>query len=156
MQEKRWDKIVKAWNQLDRKKRDDAFLSFEQAISMKFSQDAVDITNFPAETSKSLIHEMTAARRPWLLVDIPGARPGSETGLHYVLESQGRKLRKDDRTVTELQQSAVWEDYARDLSQAAGKIRIFAHPKLVDILDASLKWDEGIDLLLSSLEGHIT
>lgn len=156
MQEKRWDNIVKVWNQLDRKQRNQVSFEFERRISDLFNTSGVDITNLAADTSKAMIQEMTAARQPWLLIDIPGARPGSETGLHYVLESQGRRLRKDDRTVSEIQQSAVWENYARDLGQAAGKIRIFADEKLIDIIDASINWDQGVDILLSSLEAIAT
>jgi HD superfamily phosphohydrolase len=152
MEEKRWDKIAKAWDQLDRAKRHVVSYDFEKAIGRRVADKAVSITSMSAETTNSLIEQMTAAHAPWLLIDIPGGRPGSETGLHYVLESQGRRLRKDDKAVGVLQPSTIWEEYARDLRQAAGKVRIFCEPRLVDAVDASIGWEVGIDHLVSVFE----
>jgi serine/threonine protein kinase len=152
MEEKRWDKIVKAWDQLDRTKRHNVSLEFEKVIAKRLIKTAVNVTTMAATSANELAQEMTAAQYPWLLIDIPGARPGSEAGLHYVLESHGRRLRKDDRSVGDLQLSEVWEDYARDLRQAAGKIRVFCHPILIDSIDASITWEIGIDDLVSVIE----
>jgi len=50
-----------------------------------------------------------------------------------------------------LQTSPAWERYARDLRQAAGKIRIFADDSLVDTIETSIRWETGIDELESVL-----
>ena len=68
------------------------------------------------------------------------------------LESQGRRLRKDDKAVADVQPSPVWESYARDLRQTAGKIRVFCHPDLVDAVGASITSQVGIDYLVGVFE----
>lgn len=152
MQEKKWEKLVQAWDQLDRPKRHVVSYEYEKLIAKKMSGAATNITNMSASSAQEKLEQMTAAREPWLLIDIPGGRPGSETGLYYVLESQGRRLRKDDRSVGDLQPSLVWQQYAKDLRKVAGKIRIFCHPDFIDMIDTSIQWDYGIDELTSLLE----
>jgi hypothetical protein len=152
MDEKRFDKILRAWDQLNRTKRCRGALEYERAIAGQFSKQRVSITEMSGETAQGFINDRTAGEIPWLLIDIPGSRPGAEIGLHCVLESQGRKLRKDDRAVGDLQQSMVWERYARNLRDVAGRIRIFCDPLLVDSVDASIDLPTGFDELLEVLE----
>ena len=152
MQERRWDKVIRIWDQLDRSKRHRVSLEFERAIAKRVGDQAVNITTMTADDAKGLVQEMTAAQRPWLLIDVPGDRPGSEIGLYYVLESQARRLRKDDRAVGDLQQSSVWQGYAHDLRQVAGKIRVFCDPRLVDSIDSCIELEVGIDELIGILE----
>ena len=45
----------------------------------------------------------------------------------------------------------VWKQYARDLFESAGKIRVFCDPVLVDPIEASLEWQEGIEQLVNAL-----
>lgn len=156
MHDKRWDKLVLSWDQLDRMKRHKVALEFEKMLKKRIIEKAVSVTSMAAETVKERIEQMTAAHEPWLLIDIPGGRPGSEISLYYVLESQGRRLRKDNRVVGDLQPSSVWSSYARNLREAAGKIRIFCHPDFAESLDASITWDIGIDDLQATLESLAT
>ena len=155
MEPDRWDNIVHSWKYYhDRKKRNDISHEFELAILDKLTKDKTPptITNFPAGETVEKIRQLTSARRPWLLIDIPAARPGSDIPLSYVLESHGRRMRKDDRVVGHCEKSGIWVDYAENLSRAAGKIRVFAHPDFVDFLDASLSWNDGISTLQSELK----
>jgi len=102
----RWTQISNLWDKLNRTQRNQASLLFEQAICRR-AASPVDVTAMSAETAKELIDQKTAGQMPWLLIDIPGERPGSEIGLYYVLETHGRRMRKDSRIVGELQQSHV-------------------------------------------------
>jgi hypothetical protein len=111
-----------------------------------------DVTEMAKETASDIIDRDTRGRIPWLLIDIPGERPGSDVPLYFVLEGQRRSLRKDDRSVGSLQKSEVWEHYAKNLLSAAGKIRVFCEPTLVDTVETTLSWREGIEELIKALE----
>lgn len=148
-----WERIVRLFDQLDRVKRHRASLALEVEIAKK---NLVGITTMKAEEAKGKIQEYTAAERPWLLLDIPGARTGSDVGLHYVLEGQRRRLKKDDRTVGDLQLSQAWEQYAGDLRKAAGKIRIFCDPELADAVEASVTPDVAMEALEECLNREVS
>jgi HD superfamily phosphohydrolase len=148
MEQERWDKITGAWEQLDRAKRNRVSLEFERNISKLLTPNrTTSVTALKAEEAREKIDEYVAGQRPWLLIDIPSNRPGAEVGLFCVQEGQRRQLRKDDRVVGDLQSSRIWESYARDLRQAAGKIRIFCDPALVDTVESSIPWETGIEAL---------
>jgi HD superfamily phosphohydrolase len=151
VEEARWKQIADLWDKLNRTQRNRAALLFEQAICRR-AGSPVDVTAMSAETAKDLIDQKTKAQMPWLLIDIPGGRPGSEIGLYYVLETHGRRMRKDDRIVGKLQQSHLWETYAKNLRSAAGKLRIFCHPELVDTIDATVEQEKGLDDLVTVLQ----
>ena len=152
MEDKRWRQVLKQWDNLTVEKKHRVAHKYEEAIAKKIGTP-IGTTTYSASDAKEFIEQATAARRPWLLIDIPESRPGSEIALYCVLESQGRRLRKDDHVVGELQRSAVWDRYARDLRDAAGKIRIFCDPKLVDIVDATISAEIGVEELCSVIEG---
>jgi hypothetical protein len=149
----RWDKIVNDWDKLGRLQRHRVSIEFERAIAAKLTPDQLkNVTALKAREAREKIQENTAGEIPWLLIDIPGNRPGAETGLYYVHEAQRRRLRKDDRAVGDLQTSPIWERYAGDLRRTAGKIRVFCDPLLVDTVESSLSWEAGIDLLQAVIE----
>jgi HD superfamily phosphohydrolase len=148
-----WDKIMNLWTKLNRDQLHNVAHKFEELISDQLSTDGyIDVTTMPKETASDRIDRATKGYVPWLLIDIPGSRPGSQVPLYYVLEGQRRSLRKDDRTVGDLQKSKIWDEYANNLLSAAGKIRIFCDPKLVDSVEASMEWRKGIDSLITALE----
>lgn len=148
MEETRWKNVVSLWEQLGRVERYRASLEFERDISREMkTRGARSVTKMKAEAAKEIIDDSVAAEVPWLLIDIPGARPGAEVGLHYVLEGQRRSLRKEDQAVGDLQSSQVWDQYAKHLREAAGKIRVFCDPELVDSVEASVEWQRAMDLL---------
>src|SRR5262249_14456160 len=116
VQEKQWDELVRIWDRLDRKDKDRASKGFEKKIKDRLVPGSVrDVTTMSAKNALELVDQMTSAQEPWLLIDIPGGRPGSEVGLRYVVESQARRLRKDDRAVGDLLESSVWKQYAKEL-----------------------------------------
>jgi len=157
MDPQQWDKLAKAWDRLDRTKRHTIALEFEKVVC-KFLNDhtIANITGFSATEAKQRIDEDTSGERPWLLIDFPAGRPGSESPLFYVLEGQRRQLRKDDRAVGKLQTSTVWEEYARNLRRTAGKIRVFCRPDLVETVEESVTLEQGMELLEDVLSRMIS
>jgi len=147
-----WERIVKLWDNLSIEERYELPRLYEKLIKDKISQNPVDITELPGQQTIDRIKSKTAGNIPWLLIDVPGARPGSEIGLQCVLETQGRRMRKDDNIVGELRESIVWEEYAFNLRQSAGKIRIFCDEELVDAVDANINQSVGIEQLINALE----
>jgi HD associated region len=153
----RWDKIVKMWENMNRLQRYKVAHEFEKKVASRIQGEGLkNVTTMAAQSAEDRIDRLTRGGVPWLLIDIPGGRPGSEVGLYYVLESQRRKLRKDDRAVGPLEKSVVWEEYARNLLRVAGKVRVFCDPDLADTLEASITWEVGIEDLTSVLEEEIT
>jgi HD superfamily phosphohydrolase len=152
MEQMRWDEIIRLWSNLPRSKRFEAAYEFEKLIAKQLSEKGPKtITEFPSEKTDSEIQLRIAQRTPWLLIDIPGTKPGADVGLFYVLEGQRRQLRKDERVSGSIQESDVWKQYARDLFESAGKIRVFCDSGLSDPIEASLEWQEGIEQLVNAL-----
>lgn len=148
-----WDKILNLWGQLKREHRHKVSHVFEELLSQKLLGNGYkNVTTMAKQTASDRIERATKGQTPWLLIDIPGTRPGSDVPLFYVLEGQRRALRKDDRSVGSLQKSDVWDQYAKNLLSAAGKVRVFCDPALVDSVEASVDWREGVELLITSLE----
>jgi len=152
MQQSRWDKIVNVWSGLGREKKHRLSAEVERQVALKVVGAGKALTGFSPESIREVIELRQAQRLPWLLVDIPETRSGADVGLYYVLEGQRRQLRKDEKVAGSTQASEVWEQYAGSLLQAAGKIRIFCDPELVDIVEATTAWEEGIETVIESLE----
>lgn len=153
MEPEKWRSLVTLWDQLDRGRRHKAAHAIEEKVAEYLAGGRVaTVTALAGAKAQEKIQQYTQGRVPWLLFDLPGARPGSAVGLHYVLEGQRRALRKDDRAVGRLQASTVWKRYAGDLRQTAGKVRIFCDPDLVDSVEASLPWEKGIQLVEDAIQ----
>lgn len=152
MEQTLWDQLIGLWSGLARQKRFEAAYEFEKLILKRLKEKGLkSITAFPSEKTDEELELRLAARIPWLLIDIPGSRPGSDVGLFYVLEGQRRQLRKDEKVSGTIQASDVWNQYASGLLAAGGKIRVFCDPSLVDAIDASLEWQQGIEELVNAL-----
>jgi hypothetical protein len=97
MEIQRWDKIVRIWEKLDRVQRHKVAHEFEKKVAGRIAEEGLQsITSIASASAEDKVDRLTRGQTPWLLIDIPGDRPGSEIGLYHVLESQRRKLRKDD------------------------------------------------------------
>ncbi len=152
MEEQKWNQIVEAWDKLSIYKRHIVSTEFEKAISSYLKPEVIkEVTILGSTKAKEIIDKKTVAEEPWLLVDIPGSRPGSDIGMHYVLEGQRRQLRKDLRSMGDLKESTIWRNYAKYLRRATGKVRIFCEPMLVDTIESSLSWDVGVEILIDVL-----
>ncbi len=152
MERSRWDQIIRLWSQLSREKKFDAAYEFENLIAKRLTEKGPKvITSFPSEKIEQEVTLRLAAHVPWLLIDIPESRAGANVGLFYVLEGQRRQLRKDGKVAGSIQESEVWKQYAAGLLTTAGKIRIFCDPLLVDAVEVSIEWQEGIEQLVNAL-----
>jgi len=148
-----WNRIVKLWSQFSVEQHHNVAHEFEVLIATRLNKDGLkDVTAMVKETTHDRIDRATKGHNPWLLIDIPGARPGSQVPLYYVLEGQRRSLRKDDRSVGDIQKSKIWDTYGNNLLSAAGKIRVFCDPELVDAVEASVDMTVGVDCLITALE----
>jgi hypothetical protein len=152
MEQPRWDRIVKAWADLSRQKKHRLSVEVERQVALKVVGAAKALTGYSEQDVRGAIELRRAQLTPWLLVDIPEPRSGADVGLYYVHEGQRRQLRKDEKVAGSIQASKVWEQYAGSLLQAAGKIRIFCDPDLVDIVEATIPWEHGIETVIESLE----
>lgn len=154
MERNLWERIVEKWSRLQTAQKHAVSHGFEMRIAARLRSVGVpDVTVLLGASAIERIDVAVRGRDPWLLIDVPAARPGSEVPLFYVLEGQRRALRKDSRSVGDLQVSEVWEKYARDLVQAAGKVRVFCDPDLADSVEAAMDWRTGVNELLTAVEG---
>ena len=149
-----WDELCDVWAKLTPRQRNLAAINFEQKIRMRLSSvgGAKDITRLQASDAKELITQFSEARTPWLLIDLPGAKSGSDVGLHYVTEVQARRMRKDDAAVGAVEESAAWKRYAGDLRSEAGKVRVFCAESLVETIDISISQIQGFADLLEVVQ----
>jgi hypothetical protein len=153
MESTKWDRIIKLWPQLKRNQLYKLAHDFEESLNKKLNDAGFkDVTTMKKETAKDQVDRATKGHIPWLIIDIPGARPGSQVPLYYVLEGQRRSLRKDDRSVGDLQESKIWDEYGNNLLSAAGKIRIFCDPDFIDSVEVAIEWRQGIDVLITTIE----
>lgn len=148
-----WDDIVDRWNKLDKNQKHRVAYRYEEIVAGRLrTKGLTDVTSLRGATALDEIDRSVRGRIPWLLIDVPGQRPGSEVALHYVVEAQRRALRRDNRSIGETQPSDIWIRYAKDLVLVAGKVRVYCNPGLVDSVEASLEWRQGTDDLSAAIE----
>lgn len=148
-----WDRLIERWQRLTREQKHRVSHLFERAVAKRLHDHPIpDVTQLKGDSAADRIDRATGGRIPWLLIDMPGHRPGSEVPLYYVVEGQRRALRKDNRSVGEPQSSDIWERYAKNLLEAAGKLRVFCDPELVDSVEAAMDWRTGIGELQAAVD----
>ena len=133
-----WLVFQAAWDRLVPTARLKVYETLERDVAnavSRFLEDGQTTSVVTAE-SKDKVWSRINAQAPLLLIDLPSRRPGSDTGLHYVLEAQRRALRKDERSVGDAHSSQVWDEFGKDLRDRAGKVRVFCHPALLDCIEA--------------------
>jgi serine/threonine protein kinase len=139
----RWESITEQWDRLKPESRRRVALEFESAVATRL------LDSNPARLADTTAHEISdriSRKDPWLVVDIPGRRPGAEVGLRFVPELHGRKLRRDNRIAVDTFQSNTWKTYAEKLREQVGIVRIFADPSLCDALDDVFSEDRNRDI----------
>jgi HD superfamily phosphohydrolase len=148
-----WTRVVEKWSRLQTTQKHAVSHRFETRIADHLRSSGIpDVTLLRGTTASDRIDVAVRGREAWLLIDVPGQRPGSQVPLYYVLEGQRRALRKDNRSVGDLQASEVWEKYARDLIAVAGKVRVFCDPDLVDSVEVAMDWRTGVNELITAIE----
>ena len=138
-----WQDIVEKWTKLEPVSRRKVNRSVEEQLAgamNEISSGAPRISQYTLSTRQQVSLRVTA-NRPVILLDVPGARPGASLPLYYVVEAQRRALRKDERTVGDVHSSEVWQHFGSGLHERAGKVRIFCHPDVADILEATVDRD---------------
>jgi len=150
MGRERWHNIVTRWDKLTREKRYKLAQNFELAV-FDFLSGSRGGHPLSAD-ARAFIAERVATGIPWLVVDVPGRRAGAEVELHTVHESQGRRLRDDEHVVGESGASQTWKDYAGNLREKAGKIRIFCDSELLELVGTAMELQDGVDRLQGALE----
>jgi HD superfamily phosphohydrolase len=152
---KDWDELCKLWDGLTPKQRDHAALAFERKIFDRLNGGiVVDVTTLAGRDAISVAGALTGSRTPWLLIDLPGSKSGSDVGLNYVTESQARRMRKDDRAMGDIQRSSAWEMYARDIRDVAGNVRVFCDERLIESVDASITQKIGFEELFAVVQAE--
>jgi len=149
--EKDWDIFMNRWTALTPKQRVRVYSDLEaQLLNLvnERSKERPDSDIFSAE-HVSLLQTRVENHKPVLLIDIPGDRPGSDVPLYYVIEAQRRALRRDDRVIGEVYPSDVWKDFGEGLRSRAGKVRVFCHPTVVDILEAAIDRGDFVSMFES-------
>ncbi len=73
------------------------------------------------------------------LLDIPRDRPGSKVGLQYLPEADRQSMRLEWTEPAGLEDSTIWRELHDKFLEAAGKVRLFCHPKASDTLEAAVR-----------------
>lgn len=144
-----WRFFVENWDPLDAKRRLQAYELLESDL-LKRVQATVRSGDHTSSLSLDIAEQLAVrvtSKRPLILIDVPGSRPGSETPLQYVLEAQRRALRKDERAIGDVQESESWKQYGTYLRDRVGKARIFCHPEFVDCIEAVVDRGRFMDIL---------
>lgn len=133
-----WRSIVEKWDKLSPRQRLDVLGLIELDLVGKVQDAAGPHSSLSIITRDSASQAIlrVEAKRPLILLDVPGNRPGSTVPLYCVVEAQRRVLRKDARAVGEVQPSSVWQKFGSELRERAGKVRVFCAPEIADILEA--------------------
>jgi hypothetical protein len=135
-----WRDFTDRWESLKTHQKLDVYTNIETWIlkeCRELRSRLGDHTSFTVTDVDKLIGRLEQ-RRPTILIDVPGHRPGADVALHFVVEAQRRSLRKDERVVGEPQPSAVWTQFGSNLRERAGKLRIYVHPDHIDVFEAAV------------------
>lgn len=153
---KEWDLIANRWASAAIPKKVSIYEELEQWLERKVAErvrKGVANTTTTISDFERLQSELRA-RVPILLIDVPAARPGADVALHYVIESQRRALRKEDRVVGQAAESSVSRDFGLGLRDRAGKVRVYCHPDYIDAVEASIEDSDLVEELSAILQSH--
>ena len=151
-----WQEIVDKWSKLSPGTRCEVLRAIESQLQETVDEGAMDssgISRLTLDTGQRVAMRVTA-RQPVILIDVPGARPGAALPLYYVVEAQRRALRKDERAVGEVHASDVWRHFGSELHKRAGKVRVFCHPGVADILEATVERDAFLGAFEQAVRRH--
>jgi len=146
--------ICDHWAKCDRDKLYRSLLDFENRVYQAFSKKTTShLSKMTLNAAKGWMKSAVENKMPWLLVDVPTMRSGSDIGLYFIPEMQRRAQRKDDRVCVPARRSTFWEMTAKNLHLSIGKLRVFAHPDITESLeDAFPEPFEGFKWLLAALQ----
>ena len=134
-----WQIIQESWDKLGPRQRLEVMSLIEADLTTQIHDASASRLSAISVDSQRNASLRVQGKRPLILLDVPGDRPGALVPLHYVVESQRRALRKDARAVGEVQPSDVWHRFGTELRKRAGKVRVFCAPDVTDILETTLE-----------------
>jgi HD superfamily phosphohydrolase len=143
-----WELFTEKWDRLTVKAKLRVYESIEKSLVRAVLDRVRDgpHTTILTQAQTDRLQVRVGAGKPIVLIDIPGNRPGSDIPLYYVVESQRRALRRDERAVGDVHPSGLWRLFDSGMREGAGKVRIFCHPSLVDFVEAAVQRDDFVRL----------
>ena len=76
------------------------------------------------------------------LLDIPSGKFPSDTPLKYLPESARQSLLQNWDDPVDLEDSLLWRELNDHLMELVGKVRLFGHPDIADVINAALNRQE--------------
>ena len=95
---------------------------------------------------------LAATGVPLVLLDIPKDRPASRVRLQYLPEADRQSIRQEWIEPVGLEDSTIWRDLHERFLEAAGKVRLFCHPRVADTLEAAMKRPVIESIVATSLQ----
>ncbi len=86
------------------------------------------------------------------IIDIPVDRPGSKLSLEYLPEAERQDILQQWKMPTSLEDSVVWKELSDKLIESVGKIRLFCHPEVAEIVIAAVDRKQLEEIIESSIK----
>ncbi len=86
------------------------------------------------------------------IIDIPTDRPGSKTALEYLPEADRQDVLQQWKLPSSLEDSVVWKELSEKFIESVGKIRLFCHPAVAEIIMAAIERKQLEDMVESSVQ----
>ena len=88
----------------------------------------------------------------FITIDIPVGRPGSKIPLEYLPEADRQDVLQQWQLPNALEDSIVWVQLHENFVESVGKVRVFGHPKVSQIIVAALNRKQLEDLVEASVQ----
>ena len=87
-----------------------------------------------------------------ITVDIPLSRPGAIVGLQYLTEAERQDVMQQWKLPNSLEDSIIWSNLNDDtFIESVGKIRVFGHQDVAEIIRAAIPRSQLEEVLEASL-----
>jgi HD superfamily phosphohydrolase len=138
-------------------------LMFQEKLQQLIVDHVRDLPSEGRKQNSILTNEKTEkvvalnnANKVLVLVDIPIDNPeeqgGSSIGLKCLPESSRHNVKEEWRKPTSLEDSAFWNNLQANFVMYTGKIRLFAHPEVADVLAAAISHDQAETLIERAMQ----
>jgi len=88
----------------------------------------------------------------FITIDIPIGRPGSKIPLEYLPEADRQDVLQQWRLPAALEDSIVWIELHEKFLESVGKIRLFGHPQVSQIIAAGINRKQLEDIIEASIQ----
>ncbi|MBA7706416.1 hypothetical protein ES703_115270 [subsurface metagenome] len=86
-----------------------------------------------------------------VIIDIPVDRPGSKIPLEYLPEAERQDVLQQWKLPSSLEDSVVWKELTDKFIETVGKIRLFCHPEVAEIIMAAIDRKQLEDIIEASV-----